>query len=329
MIKNTYEETMLNVTNKDIGTHINNLRKKYGISLKKLSRGLCSTATLFRIEGGWQDTEYLLIQLLMERLGKSMDRYTYILSDRDYKLYTKRDEILSAVKSGDMKLCRHRMKEYMNNPGVENPLHRQFLDYINIEIAIKEGCNRETIIRLIESAIIHTCEYYKEEDLARLLFSSTEFMLLYKLYSEKGKLGYDVEIIKQLYGLLYYMDSHQIDFTETAKTYSDIACNIVRLLRENSCIKSFMEGISVCNRAMEAIEESSVIIYKANILYEKAECMEMIINSKRDNDSIEGESILEYSTLKYKKLLLQLYYVFDYLEDERAEDIKLKLNLIL
>ncbi len=58
----------------DIGKIIFTLRKHYNISQEMLCSGLCSDATLSRIELGERIPDKFLLDALLQRLGKSPDK---------------------------------------------------------------------------------------------------------------------------------------------------------------------------------------------------------------------------------------------------------------
>ena len=70
-----------------------NLREKEGVRQTQLCKGLCSHAKYVRIEYDQQEMDFFLIDRLMGRLGKSVERLTYVLPIEVYEMYELRQEI--------------------------------------------------------------------------------------------------------------------------------------------------------------------------------------------------------------------------------------------
>ena len=58
-----------------VGDIIRKMREEAKIGLEQLSRGLCSVATLSRIEAGEREMDLLLAWRIFQRLGYKIDKY--------------------------------------------------------------------------------------------------------------------------------------------------------------------------------------------------------------------------------------------------------------
>ena len=67
-----------------IGSLIKQERKKRKISQKKLVAGLCSAQTLSMLEDDMCETDAFLMDMLLQRLGKSPDKLECIVSGEEY-----------------------------------------------------------------------------------------------------------------------------------------------------------------------------------------------------------------------------------------------------
>ena len=68
-----------------IGEIIRYLREKQQISLECLSQGVCSIATLSRIENNERTLSFLLAQCLLGRLGWQISEFESYCSDKEFK----------------------------------------------------------------------------------------------------------------------------------------------------------------------------------------------------------------------------------------------------
>lgn len=84
-----------------VGSIIERARKEQkAISQKTLIQGICSIQTLYAIETNQYKTDILLVDILLQRLGKSPDKLEIILSQEAYQLVRQRDLIEEAILRG-------------------------------------------------------------------------------------------------------------------------------------------------------------------------------------------------------------------------------------
>ena len=84
------------------GKMIRQLREEKKISLEKLSRGFCSKQALSNMERGDVQADKLLMDLILQRLGKSTDRQEPILSWESYHLEETIDRLEQSIWQGDI-----------------------------------------------------------------------------------------------------------------------------------------------------------------------------------------------------------------------------------
>ena len=80
-----------------IGQLLWKLREKEGIRQKQLCLGISSVSKYARIEADQQEIDFFLIDRIMGRLGKSVERLTYILPRDIYDIYELRQEIQQKI----------------------------------------------------------------------------------------------------------------------------------------------------------------------------------------------------------------------------------------
>lgn len=66
-------------------------REKQGISQERLCRGLCVVSALSRYENGERIPDRLLMNALIQRLGKSSDELTTMISCQEYAYFEWRE----------------------------------------------------------------------------------------------------------------------------------------------------------------------------------------------------------------------------------------------
>ncbi len=121
------------------GKQIKILREKVKLSKNKLCNGLCSVQNLLLIEEGQGLADMLLLVGLLERLGKSADRLTYILTAEEYRRLVLRDKIEEALRFGEISEARETFEEYRKeNPPGKNKILYMYEERICGILALEE-----------------------------------------------------------------------------------------------------------------------------------------------------------------------------------------------
>ncbi|MBR3606556.1 MAG: helix-turn-helix domain-containing protein, partial [Lachnospiraceae bacterium] len=79
-----------------IGAIIAYEREKKKISRERLCEGIFTLMALKRLEEGDRTPSYFILERLMERLGKSMNKLEILLHERDYEVYYLRVQLEKA-----------------------------------------------------------------------------------------------------------------------------------------------------------------------------------------------------------------------------------------
>ena len=104
------------------------LRIDKKVKQKKLCWGLCSQGTYCRYEYGERMPDSLLLNAIMQRMGKSTDKLTTILSIGEYRYYLWKRNALAAVSQEDMDELDRLLKEPIASKlTINKVLQKQFL----------------------------------------------------------------------------------------------------------------------------------------------------------------------------------------------------------
>ena len=181
-------------------------REKQGISQERLCRGLCAISALSRYENGERIPDRLLMNVLIQRLGKSSEQLTTMISCQEYAYFEWKRKVKEALKKQNISLAQELLqkKEALNGT-VNAALQEQFYRYI--QGILKGTCadisDLEEAIRLTHPEFSGKIE---EED----LFSIQELNLL--LFYAKCKMQKEAEQGRELLEvLLQYIQEHITD----------------------------------------------------------------------------------------------------------------------
>lgn len=96
----------------NVGELIGKLRREKNISQSALCHGVCSVQLLSLIERGERVPDLLLMEALLERLGKSTEMLEIILTVDEYKQIKHRDEIEKNLRFGNYEEVRESLDKY-------------------------------------------------------------------------------------------------------------------------------------------------------------------------------------------------------------------------
>lgn len=214
-----------------IGEVIKRTREGFGITQEQLCDGICSVETLSRIENGKRAPSRTNFQALMERMGKSGEKFMPFVRSSDMEIIVKAMDI-------NIMLARHRdeeteilLEELREKINLKDNVNRQFvektqvlLDYDLGRITAKE--KRERLIQ----ALLYTVPNYKDRTLPRGIYSRHELMIFCNIagsYSDEGDLDTAIEMLRQVQ---YYFDTVHVTRDERAITETLMMSNLGRCL---------------------------------------------------------------------------------------------------
>jgi transcriptional regulator with XRE-family HTH domain len=282
----------------DIGKIIFTLRKHYNISQEMLSSGLCSDATLSRIELGERIPDKFLLDALLQRLGKSPDKLETILSERDYYLYVKRQAIEKAIFEHDFSLAESELKTYEEQKECEEKLHQQYVYKIKSILIEELDSDTNESIQCLLNAIRLTLPEFHTDTIFQYLLSIEEIYLLLMLAQAYSKIELNQEAFHILHNLINYLDDKYSDEEEKVKVYPKAVYLLSKLLLIQD---KYQELVELCLKTIDLIVSNGVI----NCLLE---LLQLCIIGLRHQDNQE---LLTLTTHQFDSLL-ELYKEYDF-----------------
>lgn len=248
--------------NGKIGSLIYRLRVGQGLGQEELCRGLCSKAALSRFETGERMPDRLLLNALMQRMGKAADQLATVLSADEYAYFVWKKQALNAVGQKDMIGLELLLeKQEALTPKVNEVLQRQF--YYRMKAVLAEG-DPEKSIELQRKALMLTIPDLRAGHMQQNLISAEEMRIILVLAEQMLKAGQEEEACRLLLEIAEYAQAHYGDRDVRVKIYPKavkLAAPI--LIRQKRC----PECMFLCRRAVE-------LLCWQGILYDLAELME-------------------------------------------------------
>lgn len=251
--------------------------KEEGIRREELCRGLCDESMFTRYMNGRYYLDRLLMTALLQRMGKSPDKFCSMLTEEEYVYFGWRHEAELAQQRGDWREIERLLgKEAQVN--CNERLQRQFS--LLLQAIIQEKCysRREECLRLLEEALSMTLPGFtaglmESGDalrIARMRLGTQEIniLLLWQaLQPDREKAFLLME------GLVKNIDAHYTDRQEKCKIYPKAAAQYITMLNGKGM---YYEGIAIAKKALELIGETGYVESLLQILGQYTEIMEKV-----------------------------------------------------
>ncbi len=295
----------LEMENNKIGSAILYFRESYQISQGKLCMGLCSIATLSRIEAGERDVDSLLLETLLERLGKMPNQFELILTEFDYDLYQKREEIKKQAEAKAYSSAYALLQEYEQIAATKGNVHVQFIKAYRALLNELNGGTIDTTIDLLMQAITCTVPDFKTSEIKDYYLSNSELNIIVDILKRMVSAGMNRHAKQILKQVLDYLDLHN-SMEDNSNLYSKVALIASRLYMKENNLKKALE---ICNRGFEKCKGSRKMDYLGELTFIKAQATEGLYKIEVNWEEKKKDCL---------KLYLQAYYVLNFCEDTHA-----------
>ncbi len=200
------------------------------ISQKDLAYGILSVPMLCKLENGEREVDYMILEALFERLGKSADKIEKAISSDDYQLIYLRNEIRKSLTQGDYKQTQYLLKKYEEKADTRNGLHTQYIMKISALSSYLENRDEKQCMEKLQEAFSVTSKTWGAKERAYLCNQEMRILLLISFMRLKE--GDVVCAEMELRNLLSYLQYHITDEEENVKIYPH-----VQLLLAKSCMQ--------------------------------------------------------------------------------------------
>lgn len=236
MIDNNFDNTTKEVADMEtyrIGQIIREERVRKKISQEELSFGICSVATLSRIENGVQKPSLKVEEALLERLGHSTENLIIYADSSEIRKHQLEIEIKAGIMhSEDINNLLAEYKNLISTRGTELILELQFVKMSEAIEALYTGkWDCEKALAKLEEALLLTVPNYSKENLECIrLLTGAELQILNNIaiiYAQECKLP---EAIRTFEFLVSFLERGTLNVEAPGKYYPMLLYNLMKLL---------------------------------------------------------------------------------------------------
>ncbi|MBQ7954217.1 MAG: helix-turn-helix transcriptional regulator [Lachnospiraceae bacterium] len=272
-------------TREDFGNYITEMRKKYGLSMERLSEGLVELSILGKFEKGDRFPDKLTRDRLLSRMGETADSYENYLCYDEFFPWKLRQQILQAIVDLDREKSENLISRYENTYDMTNPVEKQFVLAMKGMILKRDGASREELAELYHRAVSLTVSDITEENFEKKSLSMQELYLIleYVNYSKPTE-----EKVCWFEKVLTYIKNSPLDDVCRAKIYPQTVYFLYRELekKEESLKETEVQMLGLSNQAIEMLRDAHGSYY----LWELLQVRKGLLQKMEKTLNAEGEA---------------------------------------
>lgn len=270
-----------------VGDIVRRMREEEGLGLEQLSHGLCSAATLSRIESGNREMDLLLAARIFQRLGYKIDQYELYATKEELKQWEHRRHMEELAEGKETEALAQAVEAYQQAWDREidkNPLQRQFAEYMQGLVEEQQGRLKEAEA-LLESAISATVPDWKRES-GTAAMGELELKILDDLADVCEKLGNEKKSEEIRNMLLRNIGRNEKRVRTYLRLYTGLLCKNAKKMVKARGSGRVLREVEQCLRLMQ---EEKRICHWPELLHVKAACQEALFSEGR----LDKETMLD------------------------------------
>ena len=292
-----------------VGDIVRRMREEAKIGLEQLSRGLCSVATLSRIEAGEREMDLLLAWRIFQRLGYKIDKYELYATEEELQQWEQRSQMEELASREDTERLACAIQTYRQQWGKrveEKPLQRQFLAYMQGLLDMQKGDFQEAK-ELLEAAAEEIVPS-REQMVGNAALGEMELEILNALSDIYEHMGEVEKSEKFREMLLENIGREKKRVKIYLKLYTELFCKHARNMMET---KGSVRTLNAAETCLQILQEEKKTCCLPELLHIQAKCLEDLFQKK-------GE-VKEVMLKSWQKA----YYIYRlYEKQEEAEKIR-------
>ena len=236
----------------NISKVIQQRRTELGLTREQVCEGICSPMTLLRIEQGTNTPSKYILESISQRLGLSLERFSYMLSDDDFELEELKRKAVEYSRQRKFIELKEIAEKIEKHPRFkEDNVLRQFVERLKISWEYRQENSDKLWIDVLENTIKLTIPEYCEENIEKFSLSKEEVRLINAIANRYIDTGIDGERAISIYRkLLNNVEKNYLDGRDRHELIILLTYNLSRALGRMDYYKEALEvaekGLAVC-----------------------------------------------------------------------------------
>ena len=236
-----------------VGDFLRETRLRKGYTQEEVSYGICTTASLSRIENGAQKPGRLILEKLFERLGTENNLFNSFVSREEMELYSAIQELVRNITDDDVVKIEKQIDVVEKLAVNTTELEHQCLYFAKGELARqKEKDDKKAMEMYMKAIHITLPDFDGKNPLRNNLLTFDEIMIINAIAILHAKADDIMTAVQLGMWLKKYMEEKIVDGTMKIAKYPMILYNLSNWLGRENCHKEALKmadlGIRFCIR---------------------------------------------------------------------------------
>ena len=173
------------MTKKMLGGLVSYERERKEISLQMLAKDITSPAAIQRIEAGDRMPDYFVLERILERLGKSVNKIEFLYDEKIYEMHYLRGLIEYHLEEKDYAEVLDALAYYESIPEGQEPLHKQYIYKMKAIVLAEQDENHKEAALMYERALAETVSDFELDKIEKFLLGEEELTLVFLWIKER------------------------------------------------------------------------------------------------------------------------------------------------
>lgn len=286
-LENKNEKELIDMKKEELGKIISYLRKKRNIKSQNLCKGVCSPSILTRMEKGTRFPDIFIMERLLERLGKSVNKIELLYDEQAYEIYFLRENLEQFLDNREYEEVISAVFYYEGLEIAKEPLHKQYIYKIKSILYKEYYKNQQKSIKYLEMAMKQTMPVSILEEIKEYYLGEEEMILLLMWIDRKNKIE-NLNILKYREVILNYIRYNFTDEEVLANLYGKASWIFMREFVKKEKIT---EAANVGIHTIDILIENGLLLNLPQLLELLLFCYKKIDREKYNNLKKERDAL--------------------------------------
>ncbi|MBO8462596.1 MAG: hypothetical protein IAC13_01545 [Firmicutes bacterium] len=241
---------------------------------KGIYQGLCSKYHFEKILKGEKEPDILLLKGLLERLGKSPEKFDFILGEEEYEEIDWKEKIENLIEEEKYELAQKKIKQYQMSIKKNEILKQQKVEQLQVELLLKQKKYKKAY-ELAKIALSYTKENWEVEDKVKesiwnYPMTITEVTLLQQLIELQEQLGEKEKSYEQAKKMERFLKRFITDMELLASVYNR---TILFLANTAYMYHDYEKCVFYCKKGICCLREARTLKNSVEIFQLRAKAM--------------------------------------------------------